>query len=332
MDQAAAALAKSQIDSERALGLFAQSVAAWRRVYDDQASLQAQCASDERCVQRAQIAARRAAEPFVQELARVAGGSRDPRAYALAAYRCASFYVQRSSAGACSVISAESWAQLEPDNLTPWLFVAQSADAANDARARDDALYRASKAKYVNTHWDSVFPLVETSLLARADPATQLVAYGDVLGVYAAFPLAQYQHVVNYCRKDALADGIRRQSCNDLATLLVNRSSTLVDLRVGTAVGERLGWSSERLQALRDESEALQYVSSQALSSSDFHSCEALRRIQARAQALGRHGEIGADRLAAAASGKSNAELARGWRAYVAKVRAESERARKERR
>lgn len=319
MERAATALSESALASERALGLFTRAGIVASKVLAVHEGQQKGCANDPACVDRAHAAAERAAEPVVEELARFAGGSRDPRAYALALYRCGSFSTRRPPAGACALLSARTWAQLEPENLVPWVYVIQEAESRKDTQERDQALYRASQARYANLHWDAVFPLAESPALTELDPAARLVAYAGVMGVYAAFPAPHYGPALKFCTTEPAAEAGGRDACDRLATLLVERSGTLLDFSTGIVLGERLGWPAERLLALREEKDALQYVSVNSVRFDDIHSCDALQLLKARMQSFGRHGELESARRAIVASGKSTAQLAQHMRTDRAK-------------
>jgi hypothetical protein len=52
-------------------------------------------------------------------LVKLASGSREPQVYAFAFLSCG-----YRTDGACALLSAERWAEIEPDNAVPWLLIA----------------------------------------------------------------------------------------------------------------------------------------------------------------------------------------------------------------
>jgi hypothetical protein len=107
-------------------------------------------------------------------------------------------------------------------------------------------------------------------------------------------------------------DGSRRLLVG-LSPVLAERSSALISMQIGVRVGERAGWSPERVAAVRDRLNAISQVSAEAFDPKDPLSCRALELQNKRLTELFRYGEVGAADRLIQASGKSIAVLARQW-------------------
>ena len=293
----------------QAVGLYAKLVAAMRRAGDENQGLTGDCA-DEPCQQRRWKIAREAAGPHSQKLARLAVASQDPGAYALALYGCR---LNRDD-GACAQLSAAQWSQLEPDNAVPWFYVAEEAAARKDEAAMSEALLRASRAKTSDYYWSTVLAMAETPAAGELDSAPRLVYLSQLLGIYAALPAPPYLAVRQACTADRMADSTRRQQCLDLATMMTERSKSLVELSLGTAIGERGGWPADRVQRLRDEMDAISFIGQSEMLADDVHSCRFLELLKVRIGELNVLGELPSARRRLAASDRSVAVLAQGWR------------------
>lgn len=248
----------------------------------------------------------------VSRLAQLAHDSREPMVYALALAACQ----QRSEGpapGACQLLSAEQWAALEPDNAVPWLHLAGV--PRTDPR---EALFRAAHAARVSAHWGVLHTQVMTAQPGGATPLDRLAMSTDALAIATAQPLPPYAVATKYCDAAAVRDVNRRQQCDALAELLAMRGETLVDLAVARSLGERLGWPAERLQALRDERDALPLVQQTQADGADLFSCAAIDRQTAWYGEVARRGELGALREALRRSGRS----LEAWAAQARRERA----------
>ena len=219
------------------------------------------CERDEQCVREAMTFALEAGAAATDQLARHAIGSRSPGIYALAFYRCRRWAEPAPASGACAQISSAQWAQIEPDNAAPWLYEAESAARRKDARALDEALLRASRARTLRLHDEAPLRLTDHSILRTDDPATAAMAHHELVGMRAALPAPDLQPAAQYCGASATMDGSRRLLCSDLAAVFAERSSALISMQIGVRIGERAGWSPERVAAVRDRLSAINQVS-----------------------------------------------------------------------
>ena len=293
----------------RAVGLYAKLVVAMRRAGDADRTRYPDCA-DAPCTQRRAKAARQAAEPHAQRLAQLALTSKEPSAYATALFGCR---LNRED-GACAQLSNSSWAQLEPGNAVPWLYLADSAATRKDEIAMTEALLRAARAETSDDHRASVLAMALRPAALDLPAASRLVYLSQLLGIYAALPAPPYVAVSKACSAERMSDSARRQLCVDLATMLTERSKSLVELSLGMAIGERAGWAPDRVRRLHDEKEAILFVGQRDWVPEDVHSCHFLERLEARTKELFTVGELPSARKRMAESDKSVAVLAQGWR------------------
>jgi hypothetical protein len=294
--------------SRQALGHYAQLVAAMRVAGEDFERREPKC-DDAACAQRRRGAAASAAAPFAQSLARLAVASQDGTAYAFALYGC-----RLNREGACAQLSAARWAQLAPDNAVPWFVLADEAQAQKEDTALIAALHRASRAKTSEYEWAAILALAEHPRATALDPAARLVFLSTLIGIYSAFPTPAYLAVGQACAADRIGEPQRRQLCSDLATMMTERSGSLLEFSLGTSIGERVGWPPARVQRLRDEKDAIFMVSTQDWSAYDVHSCRFLEQIEARTREFATLGELRAGRQRVSASGRPENALAGEWR------------------
>src|SRR5258708_15356607 len=156
-------LAARSTDRERALGLYLQMVAA-------RYAPSAACDGN-------YVACQQARDSAIAEsqgsLARIAAGTSDADAYALAIYSCTPWSGHTGN-GDCDSLSYAQWARLEPDNAVPWLYLAGDAENRRDQNAVESALNRASKARYSNAHLDQISGLIHSNTVAALSPHFQI--------------------------------------------------------------------------------------------------------------------------------------------------------------
>jgi hypothetical protein len=293
----------------RAVGLYAKLVVAMRRAGEEDRTRFPECA-DEPCMQRRAKAARHAAGPHAQTLAQLALTSKEPGVYAIALFGCR---LNRDD-GDCAQLSNANWAQLEPGNAVPWLYLADDAAARKDEVAMSESLLRAARAETSDYHWATVLAMAQRPVARDLPAAPRLVYLSQLLGIYAALPTPQYVAVRQACAAERIRDSARRQLCLDLATMMTERSKSLVEFSLGTVVGEQAGWPLERVRRLHDEKDAILFAGQLDWVPDDVHSCRFLGQLEARTKELLAFGEMPSARQRIAASDKSVAVLAQGWR------------------
>ena len=232
----------------------------------------------------------RAWDATSQQLARLAVASKDAAAYALAFKACLAS--EARTVGACVQISPAHWAQLDPDNAVPLLYEAEAAKRRNDPAGMDAALLRASQAKTFQPYFETSLRLIDTPVVRSAPPAVASAAIFTLVGVAAAVPIPDLQMVNQYCAATAKGAAQRTQVCGGLAEVLAERSAVLISMPLGAVIGERAGWSSERVAAVKTRVAALQKA--QTVDLKDLYSCAAVERGRRYFTDFARFGEVGA--------------------------------------
>jgi len=245
-----------------------------------------------------------------EALARMALVTDDAQVYAWAYQACRTDVT--AVAGTCMQINAAQWARMDPDNAEPWLAVADEARRRRDDAALDDAMYHVAAAERHQSGW-----VVVAAIVADHAPQDERSIIGSEIAVGQAIGteshLASWQGVFEYCGVKATADPNRRETCERVAALLVERSNTLVARSMGVGIGRRLGWSGERLNALADQRDAesmAERLRAGDPPQDDLMSCTAMRAHIERIRAVAEFGEIETLRRDVEASGQSVATLA----------------------
>jgi hypothetical protein len=224
-------------------------------------------------------------------LATLAATSRDPlvQAYALRACRGES-----AASSACQALSPMNWAQLEADNAAAWLAVA--ADPRVDPLAQIEALLQATRASRYDTHAAALHALVQAAAPAGINDFDRLTMAREIGNARADWLGTEALRV--HCSASGVADASRAQLCDRIADLLATRAQSVPDLLQAREIGQRLGWPEDRLDALRDEADAMVAFERRSFESGEPLSCAVLARHNAYFADVGRLGEVAALRLA----------------------------------
>ena len=260
-----------------------------------------------------------------EALARLAVESADPQVYAWAHRSCAA--AERSTARSCQLINGLQWARLDPGNAEPWFAVAREARSRRDGAGVDDAMFHVAAAAVNDAGWGRL----AEAIVKAAPPDDRLLvgtwlASADALS-YELLDLS-LPEATRYCDARAVANANRRDTCDKIATVLVDRSTTLIGRSVGVALAKRLDWPATRLAAIEEEGSAARAVESrEALPSIEPASCSDVRRDLARRAEMGSVGEVEALRRRMARTGEPIAALAEEGRS-MARLADEAEAAR----
>jgi len=311
--QATTALMERGSGIERAVAMYMQRGTAWIRALEEHRAANPGCDQNPTCSAQGMQLARAASLRVSQAFAKEGLATLDGKFYAIAYYACNRGVEGQVTTGDCAQYSAARWAQLEPQNATPWLMLAGAAQSRKDAAARDEALRRASKATYSDYHIGSLFQLADHPAIRAQDSATRLAVMLRLTGLWAAFASPPLHTITQACAAPAMADAELRQMCSDLARVFTENGADLLQFSVGTSIGERAGWPPERVAALRERLDAVKLVTSTI--PDDMWSCESMRKWESRVEGMLKHGELWSAERMVAATGRSTAELAREWRA-----------------
>jgi hypothetical protein len=299
------ALANSPDEVARAAGLLLLS--AGRPQFADESCDTADCA--QRTVPANNPGGRLRSDLVARDaLASMALTTRSPKVYALAMNACQSHRKE----GVCLHLSPEQWARLDPDNAVPWLYVAADAGDRREAPTAAEAFFRVSRAARSDAHWGAVTGLVLAKLPPELPILDKVALAGEVLSLEAE-ALMPFVPASQYCSVADVRDANRQQVCSAMAEVLVNKGSSLMDVALGTSIGQRAGWPAERLAALQEERDALLQLNDQSAPAQRW-SCNGLARTLNQLTEMGQHGELGAMRRALKQSPEPVAVLARKQR------------------
>lgn len=246
----------------------------------------------------------------LDQLARLAVSSTDPKVYALAYKACGGS--GNVGHGACQLINAEQWARLDPQNAAPWLFMLWAASERKDRAAQEEALHRIASARRQSLgYFDTAGAVLDAT---PDDDGAQLAAWllvGEVIGVEAAVGIPGLTPLRKACMGEALVDANRLQTCSAIAEVLTERSDTSLDRGIGLSIGKNVGWPAERYERLVAESTAYSMAMMSNDSSADDFGCAKLRRDMARMRDRAAIGEIASMRKWIARSGKTQEDFVR---------------------
>lgn len=243
--------------------------------------------------------AERGAARWRDALAQLAATTADPVVYAYAVQACRKQGGAR--AGPCQQITLERWARLDERDATPWLHLADAARARNDAAGAAEALQRAAQAEQLRWHGLTLVQALLASPPRELSAAQAALLTHDIVGIQSAWISPSYQGPIRHCTDATPTAGVR-DTCRQLADLMVRKPGSLLDLTMGITIGERAGWPADRVKQARDSLNALRSSGGAALVPAQALSCPAVERLRRHHVDVGRVGEVAALRQAAAAS------------------------------
>jgi hypothetical protein len=309
-----------------------------------------ECESDDVCLEQKTEIGDAARYNGVNELAKQAIYSPDPRVYAMAFHACSQITDKQN--GFCQQISASQWAQRDPDNGVAWLFLlSQSAKNSPDPLSKskigkqdgefENAIFRLSQSKKFDWGLSPLSTFQQSQLIQNENPLIQsnLGRLAGELSIYMSLP--RYGILTNYCQLDRLVDANRRQICDGIASRLINADDSMFSRLIGLKLGERLAWAPEKMVRLREETDALREMqriiddSLQRTAKEDKSKAEQACRSMVMVMVMEmeidmdyldkamRHGEVGALQLRMKKQKFSQAELAESFRKSIQKANAE---------
>jgi hypothetical protein len=300
---------------EQATGLALRSALALNQALAEASSA---LPSDDKAASRQILAAIEAGEaagaPHRGALIRQAQAGRDAEVYKLAYLTCQA--LTRVKDQQCTQLSALEWAQRDPTDGLAWLYAVGEAHAAKDAAAREAAVYRLSQAQRFSPSWQSMSALAAAPSLSELPIATQIGATLQLMLLQTGQTVPNYLGLSDHCSTSAIAaDSIRRAHCSDIARLMVDKESTLLGMALGLGLGERVGWSTEEVSAMRERLDAMRWLQfDDARSLPLALSCDGFPTWRSSVLRHGTVGERGVVEERLAASGRSTTDLARQYR------------------
>jgi hypothetical protein len=254
------------------------------------------------------------------ELVQLALATKDPAIFALANAKCSKAGEDSAASGFCPLLSLDQWTRADSDNAVPWLALAAQARKANDKAGEAAAFAHAAQAhRYESYDW-SLFGFAEPSMPVDITAAERWYLTTDILGAEAAMPMP-YLPLFQYCSRESSSDATVRRQCNAVAELLVNKSTTLLELSLGKSLGARLGWPAEVIDRLTQQFNASMQALAQMTPSDpdDQWSCDSVARGNEVMSEWDRFGERGLAQQAIERSGETVAELSRKFSERVEK-------------
>ena len=312
LERVAAAMSESAVPAQRAAAGVLRANMRRAAAAEAFAAKQPRCADNNECWIKARASGLQPLREEADRLATDVTATRAARAYGIAYQLCREAYPDRKGAGPCGRLSAEQWAQLEPDNVVPWLYAASRARATGDATALNQALRSAAVTTAARTYWMPQLTVASHAAFAQENAGIRLAALMDLIGPYANFPIPDFQALMEYC-PPGVSDEHRRRECGAIASALINGTG-LLELSIGSAIGRNAGWPVEQVEAVRQRADAIKQAGSPVWDTPDYWSCERLKAVEAFATTLAAGGEVAAGQLAIKASGRSVGELSTAWR------------------
>ena len=256
-----------------------------------------------------------------EALARLAVDSSDPQVYAWAYRSCAR--VSRQVAGSCQLVNALQWARLDPENAAPWLAVAQEAKSRKDAAGLDDAMFHVAAATIHDPGWGrAAAQMIEAAPRADEQAVGTWLAALSAINYEMALDLPSFQEATTYCDARALGNANRRDICDKVAAVLVDRSTILLGRSMGIGLAKRLDWPAPRLAAAELERDAANALALRdAPRFGEPTTCANVRSDLSRLVDNGRLGEVEAVKQRIGAMGESIDTLAAEQRRFVRSTR-----------
>ena len=224
----------------------------------------------------------------VTALVQLARSARDPVIWAWAFGSCGG----GMHAEPCGQLDAAEWARDDPGNAWPWLLLGEV-----DPQRRREALAKAAKAARVQTFAGQ---LVDQVLRAAPPDMPRYLRRQPMLDAMGTEAML-HSPALAYLSDECGASGGRHADCQAVAEHLSQRADTWHGVGQGIALGERLGWSAERLAALRDERRRGEQTNAMPVLTlhAQPHACDALEGAERFVTGVAAFGETGAARQTA---------------------------------
>ncbi|MDO9073802.1 MAG: hypothetical protein Q7U73_11085 [Rubrivivax sp.] len=213
---------------------------------------------------------------------------------------------QRCDLGASCLEMAERWAQVEPQNMAPWVTL-----LARQPQRRDELMARMAAATRFNRHAQALSLAMLEAMPAGVAPYVQPTLWVEAIGTEAAMSMPSFNAVFDHCR-DPLAPGSDAlRTCTAVARTLVERSDGLTGVRLGLRLAERSYLSRAEAAARRKAVDMLLVPSDDLFDRQQPLSCADVARTRAWVEQRARLGELGALRARAAQRAPSAASGSR---------------------
>lgn len=202
-------------------------------------------------------------EAIASRLADLAAVSNDPVVLGWALSMCSSY-----RSGLCDEGLARRWVAIESDNAAAWLALAHVQGVSRDEVNR--GLLRTTR---YGTSYGAAAAAMQAAWPADLPQYLKVAATASGLGFDALVSSLHVQLAFSHCSATHQVGISAMNACAALAESMTEHSDSLIGALTGTALGRRLGWRNERVDAARSKIHALQ---TQAAASFDFSSAQAL--------------------------------------------------------
>ncbi len=220
----------------------------------------------------------------VDALVQQAAATSDARVYALAYRTC---LVGHPAAASCTALSARRWADLDPGNGIPWVYVFDQARSADDSPGQQEALGRLASA----SRFDDYRFAAAAAVAARApDNDQDLAATADLSVAAVGMTFAEVTPISSLsaaCRANAGGDAERARQCLAVSDVMFDHTDS-VFIR---AMGGVLQFQTTGDDTKREVARAERALAAKAWSpATGFSECQQVRDIL---KTMRRNGEIG---------------------------------------
>lgn len=216
----------------------------------------------------------------------LARATRDPAISAWALSMC------EFETDSCDATDARHWVDIERDNAAAWIALSRRKGISPDEIDRGLA-----QATHHTLHYGALAATVRNAWPATEPQYAQVPLLIEALGVDSALAVPLLQGTLAYCRTPPQAGSTQQRGCGALAESMVQRSDMLISHTVGTAIGDKRGWSAERLAALRADNKALHAGQLSFQGEPQAFSCESVERLRNWVDAVSRSGELASARV-----------------------------------
>lgn len=218
-----------------------------------------------------------------QALAEVAQTSADPVLAMWALQTC-----HRSQN--CNTAIAQHWADLEPDNLVPWMWMMQLAPA----NRQDEIFSRMGSGLRHLSRPTALLAVVLEAMPASLPPYLQAEIWVRMIGVELAMPGPGYNPLLARCPEKMPADGEPYRRCAAIGRAMVESSDTALGVALGLRLAERTYLSKLEAKAQREALNSISQTPNKMFDEKQPMSCESVRRLREWSELRARQGELGA--------------------------------------
>ncbi|WMW81954.1 hypothetical protein RF679_06625 [Undibacterium cyanobacteriorum] len=241
--------ADSPLESAAALFLLAQKTDS-----DVSDSLHSKCGDEKACHDMADTQAEEAVAKYIDEIAKLAIRSNSPQLYAMAFQGCQR--VENSRPASCKQITAEQWAQRDPENGRTWLYVLLDYRSKANAVSTDslnNALFRLSQAKNFNSGLPDLIEFSHAIGLQSNDYLSQYQLLDITNASLVRSVGSPYNAVRDFCSTEHLNTNDRNSVCSGIAEKFATVAGSEQSLYTAEKLGQQLSWPNDKINKIHDQ-------------------------------------------------------------------------------